>query len=435
MPNDDENVNAIRNHGQPVPIIALYSVQGGVGKTTLAQKFAELITLAPGNNGRKPNVLVIDLDVDSKGLTCRWTQQLRHPVRTVHEMIAERNVAHAHALSITPPQLPGMVPPQSRGQIYLVPAATSEAKNPYDTAMNIDRSELLDLLRDLIRSLVMQNDISCVIIDCKPGPNPYAAAAAALADHPLLIGRNEPTSYSQIQWLPEKFREMYPWMQTAKQRVIINAVASKELYSARAGEYSIFDWIPLVSDVIFVTEGHNSVDSFRMLMFDKFVVEIIKRMLVGRSDLIPTPPEVVGQEWVETLQKLERCEEAPRMRQYRVLRHLRWVGAAVVLIGIAFWLYQRFAEKPPDWIMATAITSVVAGLVLAVAGFWVHAERLRILGFARELVINGPGHVLYAIQQGVTRRRQLDEMRKLANTIPEQPAIPYGAAPAMRLGE
>ncbi len=435
MPNEDENVNSIRNHGQPVPIIALYSVQGGVGKTTLAQEFAELITLAPGNNGRKPNVLVIDLDVDSKGLTFRWTKRLRHPVRTVHEMVEERNVAHAHALQITPAVLKGMAPPQSRGQIYLVPAASTDAQNPYETERNIGRAELLELLRDLIRSLVMQNDISCVLIDCKPGPNAYAAAAAALASHPLLIGRNEEATYDQIQWLPEQFHAMFSSMQPAKQRVIINAVASKDLFNDRKAKYSIFDWIPLVSDVIFVTEGHDSVDAFRMMMFDKYVVDIIQEMLVGRSDLIPTPPEMLGKEWVAALQKLERCDEAPRMRRYRALRHLRWTGAVLVLMGIAFFLYQRLADKPPDWIVPAAVTGIVAGLVLAVAGLWAHAERLRILAFARELVFNGPGYVLHAVGQGATQRRRLDTMQKLANTIPDQPAVPYGAGPALRLGE
>jgi MinD-like ATPase involved in chromosome partitioning or flagellar assembly len=435
MSNDQENANAIRNHGQPVPVVAFYSIQGGVGKSTLAQKFAELVTLAPGNSGRKPNVLAIDLDVDSKGLTYRWTQQLRHPVRTVHEIIAERNIASAHALRVTPTVVPGVAPVQSRGQIYLVPAASPEARHVYDTGAQIERGELLDLLRDLIRNLVTQYDISCVVIDCKPGPNPYAAAAATLADAPLLIGRNEPTTYSQIHWLPEQFREMYPSMQSARQRVVINAVAAQHLYDSRAQEYTIFDWIPLISDVIHMTEGHMSVDTFRIMMFDQYMVEIIKRVLVGRTDLIPSLPEVVGKEWIDTLKLLERCAEAPRMRRYGLLRHLRWVGGAVVLAAIGLAVWHQLADVPPSWLKPAAIATVIGGLLIGIAGWWAQSEHHRILGLASELVFNGPGYVLQKIQSGSSHRKDLDEMRKLAGTIPKRTGVPLGSLATAAGGE
>src|SRR5579871_6985652 len=86
--------------GQQVPVIAFYSVQGGVGKTTLARKFAELVTIAEGF-GHKPNVLLIDLDVEAMGLTFRLTQGLFVNPRTVHEMLAQRNVTTAQAVNVS----------------------------------------------------------------------------------------------------------------------------------------------------------------------------------------------------------------------------------------------------------------------------------------------------------------------------------------------
>ena len=90
MPEYDTTSTAIVNRGQEVPVVAFYSVQGGVGKTTLARKFAELVTLAPGREGRRPNVLLIDLDVEAMGLTFRMAKGIRQTVRTVHDVFAER---------------------------------------------------------------------------------------------------------------------------------------------------------------------------------------------------------------------------------------------------------------------------------------------------------------------------------------------------------
>src|SRR5436853_7247629 len=89
------------SEGREVPVVAFYSVQGGVGKSTLARKFAELVTIAPGREGRKPNVLLVDLDVEAQGLSFRLAQGLRPNFRTIHEVIAERNIAVAQAITVT----------------------------------------------------------------------------------------------------------------------------------------------------------------------------------------------------------------------------------------------------------------------------------------------------------------------------------------------
>jgi cellulose biosynthesis protein BcsQ len=66
---DDGSTTKLINRGHRVPVVAFYSIQGGVGKSTLARKFAELLTVAPGREGSKPNVLLVDLDVGAQGLT------------------------------------------------------------------------------------------------------------------------------------------------------------------------------------------------------------------------------------------------------------------------------------------------------------------------------------------------------------------------------
>lgn len=424
----DTAMGEILNQGQQVPIVAFYSVQGGVGKSTLARKFAELVTIAPGREGRKPNVLLVDLDVEAAGLTFRLAQGLRQNFKTVHEVIAERNVAVAQAITVT-----GMVSlaggnPSHRGQLYLMPAAPPEAKGLFDTIAGIEKADLLRLLQDMIRALVMQYDISCVVIDCAPGANPYTAAAATLASIPFLIGRNEQTTYEQIRVLPERFREWYDQFQPAKQRVIINAVSVKELYDSRAQQYSVFDFIPLTSDVIHETEGLSRIGSLRMLLFEKYIVDIIKQVFVGMNHLIPEAPEVVGQEWLEVLSRLERCEEAPKVRRLRPFRHLRWVGIALTVIGIAFvGVYQVF-DNLPEALTNIGVVTALIGISLGVGGWYAESQRQRILTAARKLIIGGPDEVFRKLKQGASHRRELDEMKALTDTIPTETLRPQANA-------
>jgi cellulose biosynthesis protein BcsQ len=410
---------SIHNRGQHVPVVAFYSVQGGVGKSTLARKFAELVTVAPGREGRKPNVLLVDLDVEAQGLTFRLAQGLRQNFRTVHEVFAERNVAVAQAITVTGAVSLASGNPLNRGQLYLMPAAPPQAVGLFDTIANIEKTELLRLLADMIKGLVMQYDISCVVIDCAPGANPYTAAAATLASVPFLVGRNEPTTYEQIRVLPERFREWYDQFQPAKQRVIINAVTVKDLYESRAQQYSVFDYIPLTSDVIHETEGLPRTGSLRMLLFEKYIVDIIRQVFVGMNHLIPEAPEVVGKEWMEVLSKLEHCEEAPRVRRLHRLSYLRWAGIALVVVGIALvGLYQVFDHLPAA-LTNLGIGTVIAGVILGACGWYAESERQRILNTAQKLIMNGPDGVFQKLKEGASHRRELDEMQKLADTIPD----------------
>jgi cellulose biosynthesis protein BcsQ len=420
----------MRNQGQSVPVVAFYSVQGGVGKTTLARKFAELVTVAPGRDGHKPNVLLVDLDVEAQGLTFRLARGLGHQnFKTVHEVMAQRNVTAAQAINVTTAVSLASGVPQQRGHLYLMAAAPPEAKGLFDTIAGIPKDELFRLLQDTIRDLVRQYDISCVIVDCAPGANPYTAAAATLADFPLLIGRNEPTTYEQIRVLPERFREWYGQFQPAKQNVIINAVSVQDLYVTNAAKYAVFDFIPLTSDVIHETEGLSRTGSLRMLLFEKYIVDIIKKLFVGMGHLIPESPEVLGQEWLEVLKKLGRCEEAPKIRWLRRLSPLFWAGAALVLTGVALvGARQAFADLPVA-LSNLGIAGAIVGVALSAVGWYFESQRQGILRAARELVFGGPDEVFRKLKEGVSHRRQLDEMKKLADTIPAWVKRPYESAP------
>lgn len=276
----------------------------------------------------------------------------------------------------------------------------------------------------MIKALVGQYDISCVVIDCAPGANPYTAAGATLADVPLLIGRNEQTTYDQIRVLPERFREWYDQFQPARQRVIINAVTVKELYERRAQQYSVLDYIPLTTDVILETEGLPRTGSLRMLLFEKYIVDIIKQVFVGVSHLVPEAPEVMGQEWMEVLNRLERCEEAPKVRRLQPFGHLRWVGAAVVMIGVVLAGLREVFDNIPAALTHIGMVAAIAGVLLVAGGWYAQSQRQRIVTTARKLVLGGPEEVFRKLKEGAFHRRQLSEMKKLADTIPTKASQP-----------
>lgn len=433
MPESTGLAGTIRNAGRLVPVVAFYSVQGGVGKSTLATKFAELVTMAPGREGRRPNVLLVDLDVDTNGTTFRLAGNRRPNYRTVHDTIQQRDASAAQAIPVT-----GAVPfmdtferdggmpsaRPARGQLYLVPAAPPATAGIYDVAAEIDKKTLVSLLADMIQTLVRMHDIACVVIDCAPGVDPYTAAAAAIADFPLLIGRNEPTTFQQIWELPERFREWYSEFQPARQRVIINAVAVQETFRERSIQYSVLDYIPLVSDVIHETEGlpENKRNVFRMLLFEKWVVDIIEKVLHGMEHLIPTADDVLSDEWNDRLERLSRCEQAPAVRRLKLLGHARWVGAALAVLGILLISAHQLFSGLPASLTNWGIAAALAGFALAGIGWYADNRQRRITDAAKALVMAGPEGVFEELQRGASHRKELDELEKLADSIPKRAA-------------
>ena len=422
MNNGEDSANTrMRVRGRPVPIVAFYSAQGGVGKSTLARKFAELVTAAPGRGNAKPNVLLIDMDVEAQGLTYRLTQGYHANCPTVHEVLGQRNVSVVQAMDVTTAVSLASGNKERRGHLYLMPGAPPDARGIFDTLATIDRRELLGLLKDLIQNLAAQYDISCVVLDCAPGANPYTAAAATLADIPIFIGRNEQASYDGMRILPEKFREWYPEFQPASQRAVVNAVAVAEAFKARSEHYNVLDYIPLVTDVILEVEGLNRTESFRMILFEKYLIDIIKQVFVGMGVdyLIPEAPQVLGQEWLDVLTKLDRCEEAPSLKRLHMIGYLRWVGAVVAGLAAVAWGATQVVKDLPAAATEAATTGIIAGLVILAIGWYAENKRHGTIAAARELSAAGPDEVIKMLAAGPTDRKQLDQFRKLADSIPD----------------
>src|SRR5205085_12358403 len=93
--------HVISREGREIPVIAFFGAKGGVGKTTIARLFAELVISASDQSGRHPNVLIIDFDVDHRGLTVSMASDIIYNCPTVHEQIATNNATGADAVDVS----------------------------------------------------------------------------------------------------------------------------------------------------------------------------------------------------------------------------------------------------------------------------------------------------------------------------------------------
>lgn len=95
-----------------VPIIAFFGTKGGVGKTTISSRFAEYVTYGPGN----PNVLMLDFDVQQRGMTINFTSGLGFSSNTIHEYMTEKLEIFDEAIDVTHKKNR-----QIGGRLYLIP--------------------------------------------------------------------------------------------------------------------------------------------------------------------------------------------------------------------------------------------------------------------------------------------------------------------------
>jgi cellulose biosynthesis protein BcsQ len=82
---------------QKVPIIAFFGTKGGVGKTTITNKFADLVASAE----KRPKVLLIDFDVDARGTTILRTRGRSFSCKAIHDYIAERSSNVEEVIDVT----------------------------------------------------------------------------------------------------------------------------------------------------------------------------------------------------------------------------------------------------------------------------------------------------------------------------------------------
>jgi MinD-like ATPase involved in chromosome partitioning or flagellar assembly len=402
------------NERPPIPIIAFFGTQGGVGKTTILNHFVDLLALArPGTK-----ILIVDFDVETMATT-----KLRTPrafdCKTMHDYVSTRSAMLESALEVTTSiQARDRATELGESRVYLLPAATDDAEKRFEVAAKIPPDELLEIVSSLIGDATKKYDISCVVVDCEAKVEwPYTAAAAHLATEAFVIGRDETPTWDALKTYTEKIKEFYPDFKSAKAHVILNQLGLLEwhAYEERAEQSGaqIFAAIPDMRQMGDPASESIDIRTVRNILLDNFVFDVVRKTLAqgprygdDYSDLDQRAP--LSAEWGRVI------AEAPQMADslpVRLYRNSRWpvaiAGAAGVLLGalaLAFGGDFLEVEDLPWYLAGSLIAVAIAGTAIR----WLVREHVESVA---QLVKGKENFVLSSLKTRAGRRA-LESLRR-----------------------
>lgn len=424
----------VKRDGKDIPVIAFFGAKGGVGKTTIARTIAELVTAASDRDNRHPNVLAVDLDVDHRGLTVLMASNIFHRCPTVHDLIAGKNAMAADAVDVSSEVSLRSGTMADRGKLYLMPSAPKEASNVFSVIASIDLNELLNLLNEMVQHVVDKYHISCVIFDCGPIVNPYTAAATEIATGAFIIGQNEPITYQSIGVQATRIQEMYPQFTSSKMKIIINKVRGLERLNLMKSQMEIFFHIPLTVEVIDASEGVANVSELRMLLLENYMIELVRKILIGYPDLVPKPHVLLTGEWKHLLNTVNDLDGAPKMKRLRLMTHLLWPGVLTCALALAIFVFGVLTPKSPPadtssvagsdaGIRRTSIASLVIapiGLFLFGVGVYGKREQKRLRQSIRQVQEGGADWLFTQLKGAESARARLTEISSLARSLTQK---------------
>lgn len=349
----------ITKNGRRIPVVAFFGTKGGVGKTTISRRFAELVTMADS----APNVLLVDGDVYHRGMTVEMTSHTPASCKNVHDYIAAQNSGGVEAANMT-----GLIRGRNdnSGDLLFIPASSKDSREVFDKSAKIGSDKLLEVLHQVVASAVEKYDCRCVVVDCGPIIDPYTAASATLADRAFIIGQNEPISFSSLKTYPSQIKDFYPDFTTDKMKVIVNKVRGWEMLEQRKLTEDIFHAIPFTMDIVDVSEGLTAANEMQLMMFEDHIAQIVEKVFKGdHPELIPARQTLLPPQWNSLVQNAGQLERAPAIKRLGLLRLLLPIGILAIAIGGALF-YTASTERHKSESAAQA-QELAAGLKGAVA--------------------------------------------------------------------
>lgn len=318
-----------------VPIITFFGTQGGVGKTTITNKFADIVLQAKS----RTNVLIIDLDIETMATTISRVGRNPFACKTMHEYISARSTIVDDVIDITTIKK-GADP--NENHLYLIPSIkSSDAKHGFRVAANIESEELFTILKSLINSAVEKYDISCVLIDCEARIDfPYTAAAAHISDRAFIIGRNEPPTWAALNNYTDKIKGYYDDFDSMKMKVILNQIRNWRTFRKEIKNFenlqAFFAAIPYTKEIGDITEGKIDVNNIRPIVLDHYIHGMVKEIFgtfkQNYSNLVPDGKVVLPKEWRELIEHAPKLAELLRMKFYRISKIFLLFGGILTVI-------------------------------------------------------------------------------------------------------
>lgn len=427
-------MNSIRLNGQPIPLVALIGTRGGVGKSTIAQYFAEMVLSAPGRDGRPPNVLLIDLDVHSRQTTQHYRAGSLQSCPTIHQLVQQDLPPNFVPMNVT-----SQVPEQAkarlrRGELYLVPSASSQEDDVYKVAAKIPAEQMADLLTRLIQQVVVNNQISCVILDCTAHIDTYAAAAASIADAVLCTSLVEQHCFERCDEQGRKIRSQVPSFDPERVKPILNRYRHSDRLQDLSRIKPYYHAIPFSDEVI---DGQDwpgaKVDELRLAIFKDYVGQLIEKVLKPSwPGLVPPPSVMVPAEVAYLASVAHKLFTASGMKRLSIIRHLVWLGVVLLVFAIA-GLYrsgnmmdatvttgqsQFFGLSRQELSNGSLLIFLLGGLFMGVA-LWARMRYKKIINSIQELIQGREIWVMRQMESGSEGRITVGRLMRLAFQLKE----------------
>jgi cellulose biosynthesis protein BcsQ len=310
----------IQRNGSRVPVVAFFGTKGGVGKTTIARRFAELVTLAKGS----PNVLLIDGDVHHRGMTVDMTTNTPTACKTVHDYVVTQNWDQVEAVNCTG-EIRGAG--EHSGRLWFIPASEPNAPDVFAASASIGAAKLLETLHQVASRAVAKYECGCVVVDCGPIIDPYTAASAMLADRAFIIGQNEPISFSSLDTYPQKLREFYEDFRMGKMKVIINKVRGWQRLEDRRLSRDVFHAIPFTMEIVDLSEGLITAGQMQTMIFEDHIAQIVEKVFkADHQELVPERKDLLPDDWKKLAERAQGVERSPAISRLGLARLLLPLG-------------------------------------------------------------------------------------------------------------
>jgi len=344
-----------------VPIVCFFGTKGGVGKTTIVDKFATLISRAPGN----PNVLLVDFDVHHRGLTILRTRDRFGACKTIHEYLADASLEFSGAQDVTP-----LGENRNHGRQFLIPSSGLSAEHVFATLGKLNPLDALERIKGLLNVAAKQHQIAAIVIDCGPIVDPLTAGAACISDMAFIVGQNEPISFQALQNYSIRIRDFFPDYDASRTKVLLNKVRGRVLQ-----ESSIYAVIPFTMEVIDYSEGLQDIDAMRLVYFDRCVYEILCSAMADRyPELVPNPDAVLTETQFEAVSFVASYPSTRWFRRIDLGSMAFWLGLIVTTIGILWAAIPGTSQADTQPSLAPSPMAylpqvlIIAGIVLVAVG-------------------------------------------------------------------
>jgi MinD-like ATPase involved in chromosome partitioning or flagellar assembly len=426
---------------QAVPVVALVGTRGGVGKSTIAQYFAEMVLSSPGEDGNVPNVLLIDLDVHSRQITQHYTPRALMTCPTVHELVQQDLPPAFQPMNVTAQvRTIGKVLAR-RGELYMIPSASSEDDDVYKVAANKPADQMVQLLTHLIQGVVDNHQIACVVLDCTAHIDTYAAAATAMADAILCVSLVEPGCFERSKEQGRRIRAQVPSFDPQRVKLILNKYSNTKRLQQLGDVDQYYHAIPFSEEVIDTQDWPGeSIDEFRLAIFADYVGQLIEKVLKPRWPWLVPPPSVLVPPLFAYLARVApKLPRATRMKWLAAAQYLMWIGIIVAIVGVG-GLYEagRLSESPTsasgqpaphlpnDFLGFTRTQLSNCGLGLLAlgtffvgCGWWARIYRRDLRQAIDELIQGREIWVMRQVEKGRGQQAKIHRLLRLARSLPD----------------